>query len=165
MTAINTSAIVDGAARVIATAINGSVFAAGVTDAVTDVQPYIVPVADDWSEVGFPVVTVVMGVWAPALQPGNERLTMTLNCAVWRERVPLGESTSALYADRDAIADAWIAHTKAYLAEAQIQSAILEGGPGIVPRVVPAGQGARILLSLPFTVEVKCNRQVIPQPA
>jgi hypothetical protein len=165
MSSIATKAIVDGAARVIADVIGGQVFAAGVTQSVLDAQPYVVPVADDFTEVGFPIVTVAAGAWTSLAQPGNERIHITLNCAVWRDRVPLAENVNALYDDRDAIADGWVAHTKAYLVEAHLQSALMTDGPGIVPRSLPAGQGARVLLSLPFSVEVICNRPVIYQPA
>ena len=165
MTALNTSAIVDGAARVIAGVIGGHVFAAGVTASVTIAEPEVVPLADDLTEVGFPIVTVALGAWDPLLQPGNERLHLVLQCAVWRPRVPLGQNTTDLYADRDAIADAWIAHSKGYLAEAQIQSAILQGGPGIVPRFIPPEDRSRGYLTLPFTVEVICNRAVTPLAA
>jgi hypothetical protein len=123
----DTSAIVDGCARVIADAVDGTVFAAGVTALVTAAETRVVPIADDWSEVGFPIVTVYLGPWAGTLQPGNERLKLTLNCAIWRERAELGVNTAALYADRDALADAWIARTKAYLAEATLQSADPDG--------------------------------------
>jgi hypothetical protein len=165
MTATNTAAIVDGCARVIAEIIGGHVFAAGVTASVTTAQPEVVPLADDFTEAGMPAVTCAMGQWDPLLRPGNERLHITIVGAVWRPRVPLGANTVALYADRDAIADAWIAHTKAYLVEATLQSAILMGGPGIVSRSVPSGQNERTYLTLPFTVQVVCDRIVIPQPA
>ncbi len=161
----NTAAIVDGCARVIAGVIGGHVFAAGVTASVTTAQPEVVPLADDFSEAGMPAVTCAMGAWAPTLQPGNERLHVTIVASIWRPRVPLGDNTAALYADRDALADGWIAHTKAYLVENTLQSAILMGGPGIVPRSVPSGQSERMFLTLPFTVEVVCNRTVVPQPA
>jgi hypothetical protein len=161
----DTNAIVDGCARVIADAVDGTVFAAGVTAVVTAAETRVVPIADDWSEVGFPIVTVYLGPWAGTLQPGNERLKVTLNCAIWRERAELGVNTAALYADRDALADAWIARTKAYLAEATLQSAVLMGGSGILPVDVPSGQRSRELLSLPFTVDVVCNRTVSAQPA
>ena len=164
-TPLSTAAIVDGCARVIAGIIGGHVFAAGVTQSVTDVAPQVVPVADDFTEGGFPAVTCALGKWESLLQPGNERLHIDIVGAVWRPRVPLGANTAALYADRDAIADAWIAHTKAYLADYHIQSAVLMGGPGIVPRSIPAGDQQRVLLTLPFTVEVKTNRFVIPQPS
>lgn len=159
----NTAAIVDGAARVISDAIDGNIFAAGVTESVTGAAPLVVPIADDFSEMAFPVVTVALGAWTPKLQPGNERLHATLLCAVWRERAELGQNVALLYADRDAIADAWIARTKAYLTEATLQSAIVMGGPGIVPRQLP--NSGRVLLTLPFTVDVVCNRTVLPQPA
>lgn len=166
MTATNTAAIVDGAARVLGDIIAGAqIFAAGVTAPVTSAAPQVVPVADDFTETSMPAITVALGPWAPNLQPGNERLHLTLQCAVWRPRVPLGENVAALYADRDAIADAWIAHTKEYLVEATLQSAILMGGPGVVARDVPAGDSSRTFLTLPFTVDVVCNRAVNPQPA
>jgi len=162
--ATNTAAIVDGCAQVVAAIIGGHVFAAGVTTSVTTAQPEVVPLADDFTEAGMPAVTCAMGAWAPTLQPGNERLHMTIVGAVWRPRSPLAENAVALYADRDAIADAWIAHTKAYVVEASLQSAILMGGPGIVARSIPSGQNERTFLTLPFTVEVVCNRIVVPLP-
>lgn len=161
----NTAGIVDGAARVIAGAIAGHIFAAGVTQAVTDPTPLVVPIADDFTEGGLPAVTCAMGEWSPLLQPGNERLHLTILGAVWRPRLPLGDNVAALYADRDAIADAWIAHTKEYLVEATLQSAILAGGPGIVPRSLGDAASPRQFLTLPFTVNVVCNRTVVPQPA
>lgn len=159
-----TTAIVDGCARVIADAIGGHVFAAGVTVAVTSAAPEVVPLADDFTETGLPAVTCAMGQWDPLLQTTNERLHLTIVAAVWRSRVPLGDNTAALYADRDAIADAFIAHTKAYVTEASLQSAILMGGPGIVPRTLPRGDSSREFLTLPFTVQVVCNRIVVPLP-
>lgn len=160
----STAAIVDGCAQVIADAVHGHVFAAGVTTAVTDQQPMVVPQADDFTEAGLPAVTCALGPWSPALRPGNERLAVTIVGAVWRPRVPLAENMTALYADRDAIADAWIAHTKAYLVEASLQSAILEGGAGIVERVLGDPSAPRLFLTLPFTVNVVCQRTVVPQP-
>jgi hypothetical protein len=165
MTATSTTAIVDGCARVIADIIVGHVFAAGVTASVMAAAPEVVPLADDFTEAGMPAVTCAMGSWKPALQPGNERLHIDILASIWRPRVPLGDNVALLYADRDALADAWIAHTKAYLAEASLQSAILMGGPGIVPRSIPAKSGDRLFLTLPFTIEVVCNRIVIPLPA
>jgi hypothetical protein len=161
----STTAIVDGCARVIAGAIDGHVFAAGVTQSVTDAAPAVVPLADDFSEGGGPFVTCAAGPWEPLLQPGNERLHLTIVAAVWRPRVGLGDNVNLLYADRDAIADAWIAHAKAYLTEVTLQSAILAGGPGIVPRSLGDPQSPRMFLTLPFTVNVVCNRTVVAQPA
>jgi hypothetical protein len=161
----STTAIVDGCARVIADVIGGHVFAAGVTTSVTSVAPEVVPLADDFTEVGLPAVTCAVGPWTPLLQPGNERLHIEILAVIWRPRVPLGDNVAALYADRDAIADAWIAHTKAYITEATLQSAILAGGPGIVPRSLGDPQAPRMFLTLPFSVNVVCNRPVVPQPA
>lgn len=168
---ITTTRIVDAIAQVCAEAIgpDAHVFAAGVTIDVTNAEPMVVPVADDFSEAGMPAVTVALGPWTPLLQPGNERLTMRLLGAVWAPRVPLDVNTQLLYAARDSLADAFIAHTKAFLVEERLQSAILMGGPGIVPRSIPragaaADLGDRLFLTLPFTVEVKSNRTVIPQP-
>lgn len=165
MTATSTTAIVDGCARVIAGAIDGHVFAAGVTQSVLDAAPLVVPVADDFLEGGLPAVTCALSDWTTAQQPGNERLRLTILGVVWRPRLPLGDSVAALYADRDAIADAWLAHSKAYLTEATLQSAMLEGGPGIVPRTLGDVAAPRMFLTLPFTVNVVCNRTVLPQPA
>jgi hypothetical protein len=169
MTTAFASALVDACARVIADAVSGHIFAAGVTESVTDAQPLVVPLADDFTEVGLPMVTCAMGAWSPALQPGNERYgrenPFRVLCAVWRPRVPLGDNVNALYGDRDAIADAFIAHTKAYLAETMLQAAILAGGPGIVPRSLGDPVNPSRFLTLPFTVNVTTNRTVVPQPA
>jgi hypothetical protein len=169
---LTTTRILDSVARVCMTAIDdlAHAFAAGVTDEITELEPDVVALADDFTETGLPMVTLTLGKWAPALQPGNERLTLTVEGNVWRSRVPLGVNTAALYADRDALADAFMEHTKAFAHEPAITSAILQGGPGIVPRAIPRGlsergTGARLFLTLPFTVEVKTNRIVRPQPA
>jgi hypothetical protein len=169
---ITTTKIIDSVAQVCADALgpDAHIFAAGVTTDVTTAEPMVVPVADDFSETGMPAITVALGAWRPLLQPGNERLTLTLIGSVWANRVPLDVNTKLLYDARDALADAFIAHTKAFLHEGRVQSTILMGGPGIVPRAVPRGltaegAGERVFLTLPFTVEVKCNRTVVPQPA
>ena len=161
----DTAGIVDGCARVIAAVIEGKVFAAAVTESVVSAEPEVVPLADDFSAAGLPAVTCAVGSWKSLLQPGNERLHLTINGVVWRPRVPLGVNVNALYGDRDAIAQGWIEHTKAYLTDATLQSAILEGGPGIVPRSLGDPINPRRFLTLPFTVNVVCNRTVVPQPA
>lgn len=163
--AVRTSAIVDGAARVFADAIDGKVAAAAITSSVLSAAPEVVPIADDLLEVGFPVVTVALGPWTSALQPGNERLTATLRGVIWRPEQPPGDNTVALYGDRDAIADAWLAHSKAYLTEASLQSAVLTGGPGITPRHLGDPEAPNKYLTLEVSIEVKCNRSVSPQPA
>lgn len=159
-----TAAIVDGAAKVIRDAIEGYVYAAGTTDSVTGPVPDVVPLDDQFTEQGLPAVTVAWGPWKPRLQPGNERLEVDLLCAVWRPLRPIGEANAALLDDRDAIADAWINHSKAYLTEATLQSAVLIGGPGLVPRETSQGSN-RMFLTLPFQIQVVCNRTVSPQPA
>lgn len=157
--------IVDRTAQVIAGAVDGSkIFAAGVTTDVTDTTPQVVPIADDFSEAGLPAVTVAVRPWAGTIQPGNQRIHQTLACAVWRPRVPLGDNVALLYRDAVAIADAFIAHGKLGITDIDIQ-ATLQGGPGIVPRSVPAGQQERLCLTLPFDVDVIFNRYVSPQPA
>jgi hypothetical protein len=160
-----TTIVQDAIARVIATAIDGHIFAAGVTAAVTGAEPLVVPLADDFSEAGFPFVTVTMSPWTNLAQPGNARKHRDVLCAVWRERVPLGPNVAALYADCDAIGDAFVAHSKAFLAEPTLQSAILIGGPGIVERSVGDPSAPRMLLTLPFTVQVVLNQSVVFQPA
>lgn len=164
------AAIIDAIAGVIANAVEGNIFAAGVTQEVTDPIPLVVPLADDFTEVGMPMVTCALGEWHPILEPGNERYgnsnPLQVLCAVWRPRVPLGQNVALLYADRDAIVDAFIAHTKAGSIVPELQAAIMAGGPGIVPRSVPrVGDSQRSFLTLPFTVNVTINRTVVPQPA
>lgn len=172
LTGRTTAVFVDAVGRILATALGGEshVFAAGVTLDVTTNEPLVVPLADDFTEAGMPAATVAMGEWEPTLQPGNERLTMTIQCAVWRAREDIGETAVALYGDRDAIADAFIAHGKAFLHDETLQSAVLMGGPGIrvrdIPKRSPSGEPIpRLFLTLPFTVEIKANRAVVPQPA
>ena len=165
---VSTATILDSLAQVLAEVVGGYIFSAGTTTDVTTAEPTVVPLADDFSEAGMPAVTVALGPWKPLLQPGNERLHLIAKCAVWRERVPLADNVQALYADRDAIADALIAHGKLFLHEPAVASAVLQGGQGIVARAVPRGLSAaepRIFLTLPFTVEIVCNRAVVPQPA
>jgi len=163
------STIVDAVSRVIADAIDGHIFGAGVTESVMDAQPLVVPLADDFTEGGLPAVTCAMGAWSPIVGAGNERYGASnpfrILCAVWRPRVPLGDNVAALYLDRDRIADAFIAHSKAYLAEATLQAAMLGGGPGIVPRSLGDPTNPRRFLTLPFTVNVSTNRTIVPQPA
>jgi hypothetical protein len=156
--------VIDAIGRVVSDAIDGHVFAAGVTVSVTSAAPEVVPLADDFTEGGFPVVTVAMSPWTNLAQPGNERKHRDVLCTIWRPRVPLGQNVSDLYNDCDAIANAFIAHSKAYLAEATLQSAILTGGPGIVPRNIPLGSD-RWYLTLPFTIQVVLNRAANFQPA
>jgi hypothetical protein len=164
--------VIDGVARTCAEAIgpDAHVFAAGVTDEVTSPEPLVVPLADDFTETGMPAVTVALGPWKPALQPGNERLTLILLGAIWRPRLPLAENTVALYRDRDALVDAFINHGLAFGLEGAVASVVLMGGEGIRPRAIPRGTraddvGMRLFLTLPFTVEVKANRAVTPRPA
>ena len=125
----------------------------------------VVPLADDFSEVGYPFVTVAMAPWTNLAQPGNARKHRDAYCVIWRERVPLGPNVAALYADCDAVGDAFVAHSKAFLAEPTLQSAILIGGPGIVPRELGDPQAPRRFLTLPFTVQVVLNQSVVFQPA
>ena len=164
MSALDVAAIVDGAARVMADAISGHIFAAAVTTSVTSAVPEVVPIADDFTEGGLPAVTVALTTWAPTGQPGNERMRLSLLAVVWRPRVPLSSHTD-LYADLSKILDAFIAHDKLYLTEGHVQSSSVMGGAGIVPRTLPRGDQSRVFLTLPVTIEVVCNRFVIPQPA
>lgn len=171
-TGLTTSTIVDAVARILAEATGGDnhVFAAGVTLDVTTNEPLVVPLADDFSESGMPAATVALGDWSPVLGGGIERLTMTIQCAIWRDRGDLGATAVELYADRDKLADAFGAHAKAYLHEPSTQSVILQGGPGIrqrsLPKVGPNGETRdRLFLTLPFTVEAKLDRRLVPQPA
>ena len=165
MATYSIAAVLDACAKVNAGAIDGHVFAAGVTPDVVTSTPTVVPIADDFTEVGFPIVLCTLGAWHPALLPGLERYgnsdPLQILCSVWRPRFPLAEAVQALLADRDAIVDAWIAHTKAGLVVPELQAAVLAGGPGLVPQKVGDGQ----FLTLPFTVNVTLNRSVSPQPA
>lgn len=172
MSALTTTAIVDGCARVIAGSLgltDAHIFAAGVTTSVIAAAPLVVPFGDDFTEGGLPAVTCAMGAWHPALQPGNERYgrdnPFEILCAIWVPRVPLAENMELLYGYRDAIADAFIAHTKAFLTEPYLQAAILAGGPGIQERDRGDPTAPRMFLTLPFTVNVSINRPVVPQPA
>lgn len=55
------AAVIDACAGVIAGAIDGHVFAAGVTTEVTTSTPMVVPIADDFSETGMPAVLCTLG--------------------------------------------------------------------------------------------------------
>ncbi len=161
-----TKTILDSVGQAIAGVISASyLFASGETAAVTGATPNVVPISDDLSELGTPFVTIALGPWDPILQPGNERLHLEVVCRIWRNRVPIGENTNELLDDRDAIADAFIAHAKLFGHDPNVQSAVLAGGRGIEPIRVPAGDAERLFLTLPFTVDVRANRPVTPQPA
>lgn len=165
MTDIDYPAILDSCARVIAGAVPGStLFAAGVTLTAISAVPELNPLADDFTEAGMPAVTVAIGPWTPLAQSGNVRDHITVHCAIWRPRVPLGDNTNALYADASALEREFAAHTKLYLAP-DVQSGMLMGGPGIVPRALPSGNNERWFLTLPFTVDVVLNRIVVFAPA
>jgi hypothetical protein len=171
-----TNAVLVGAARVCAEAVGASsyIFTAGMSEQMAEelavLEDSIVPLDDEFTEHELPVVTLALGPWSPLLQPGNERLTFNLQGRVWRDRTPLGENTAALYSDRDAIADACIAHSKGYLQIPEIASLVLMGGPGIRAASVPRGEraegaGARLFLTLPFNLQVKGNRAISAKPA
>lgn len=155
--------VLDATARVCADAIGGTVFAAGDTAAITGVQPLVVPVADDWSEVGYPIVTAVLGTWGSKRQSMVERLHIAIECAVWRERSPLGETHAALLGDLNAIRAELLLHDKLHVPHAALQWAMLEGGAAFRPVSVPTGQTARMLLSAPFTVNV-VTEEPAPNP-
>lgn len=167
-----TKRILHAVGRVCAEAIGSESYVFAVTDpAEVDeaINPTVVGLSDDFTETGFPFVTLALGPWT-TLYGGEERLTFNLVGSVWAERVPLGTNTELLYSCRDALADAFVAHTKAFNASEEIQSAVLMGGAGVRARTVPRsvhaeGTGDRVLLTLPFDVQVKANRPISPQPA
>lgn len=168
MSSLVTKTIIDAVGRVIATVIDGHVWACGVTADVTTAEPLVVPLADDFTESGFPGATVALAPWKNLAQPMQERLHLELLCAVWRSRVPLGENVNALYDDFDKLRGAFIAHAKLFVHEPAVQSALLLGGPGIEPRAVPrlaAVESDRLFLTLPFRLEVVTNVVVTYQPA
>jgi hypothetical protein len=126
----------------------------------------LVPVADDFSEAGTPFVTMALGPWSPALFGSSERRTLQVKGAVWRDRTPIGDVVKLLLADLDAIVDLVIEHSKAFLEVDYVQSVKCKGGPGIRARAVPRGTNAdRIFLTVPFDLEIKCERRASPQPA
>lgn len=169
-----TIAIVHAIGRVCAEAIGAGNYVFAVSeleepDPDRESEPMVVDLADDFTEVGFPLVSLTIGAWTTSYG-GEERLTLNLGGSVWAERFPLDVNTRLLYSARDALADAFIAHTKAFSIAPEIQSALLMGGPGIRPRSIPradkaAGSGDRLFLTLPFNVQVKANRPIQPQPA
>jgi hypothetical protein len=166
-TPLTTAGILDSVARVAADAVHGHIFAAGVTSVVTAAQPLVVPIATDFAEAGLPAVTVALGPWTSLDQSGSsERLHFDLLCAVWRELTPLDINLAALYGDRDALADAFIAHAKAYLAEVALQSVLFAEGTGIVARALHGDPySPPTHLTLPFTVRVVTNRVIDRQAA
>lgn len=168
-----TNSILIACARICAEAIDAAsyVFTAGMSEQMAAqasvLEDSIVPLEDDFSEQGMPVITLALGSWIPLLGGGLERVTFNLQGRVWRERAPLGENTAALNSDRDAIADAVIAHSKGFNDVVEVQSVILMGGPGIRAASVPQGAsgGSRTFLTLPFDLQVKAERPINPKPA
>jgi hypothetical protein len=170
----DTAAVIRAVGRVILGAIGVSnsteaeqrVFIAGLEGPDED-HDGLVPIADDFTEVGMPVVTLALGSWTPALYGSSERRTLMLRGAVWRDRVDIADSSRLLLTDLDALVDLFIDHGKAFGAVAAVQSAQLKGGPGIRPRAVPkkTGESSRLFLTLPFDIEVKCHRRAQPRPA
>lgn len=167
-----TTIVMDAVAQVCSLALGGGrVFAAGTTDPVTDADPDVVPLADDFIESvtgDEGVVTVTLGPWRPPMLPGHVRETVTCLGAIWRRRVPLAENMQRLYGDRDRLIRAFVAHARAFEHVGAIQSAVLMGGPGIKARAIPRRGGAEntaLFLTLPFTVEVKLMYTLVAQPA
>ena len=158
---------IDAVGRICAEALGGEdhVFAAGVTQDVLDAEPMVVPLADDFSEAGMPAATLAIGEWKPVLQPGQERFQLELLGAIWVPRVPLGENVAALLSIAVSLTDAFIAHGHAFGHEATVQSVTLMGGPGIRQRSLPKGSGFALFLTLPFTVDLRLLRSVVPKPA
>lgn len=168
----STATVLDAIGRVCAEAIPDAehVFAADVSAEQAGAAPEIVPLADDFTEVGLPAVLVALGQWESAFRTSLERLTLIAECSVWRERFPLGENAALLYQDRDALAEAFIEHAKLYFADPAIQSAVLMGGSRLVTRAIPRGTGdqqtgPRLFLTLPFRIKVVCERVKPAQPA
>ena len=168
-----TRSVLNASGRVCAEAVGAGayVFAASLgEDTSTEEATMVVDPAVDFSEQEFPVVTLTLGPWNQAVQPGIHRIHFTLNGIVWRERAPIDVNTLGLLSDRDALAEAWLAHGKAFGIVPDLEDAVMKSGPGIRPRSVPRadlaqGAGERVLLTLPFAVEIVCNRLVSPQPA
>lgn len=164
MTDVSTKTVIAAVARVCADAVEGHIFSAGV-DVVTASQPLVVPISDDFTQTGLPAVTCALAPWESAPQPGNERRRMQVLGAVWRARVPMDVNVAALYDDLDALVDAFAVHSKAYLHEQNLQSAIFSRGPGIQERSIGDAEAPRMFLTLPFTVEVVVSRPVVRLPA
>jgi hypothetical protein len=161
--------IVDSIGRILADALGGDdkVFAAGQTEEVMDEEPLVEPLTDDFWQANLPCGTVALGKWTIDHQTyGITRVHMTVNCALWRGRVPLNENIVGLYNDLDNVIRSFRRHEKAYLAPG-VQSATLHGGPGVRPRSMPrrGGQTATALfLMLPFTVDVVIHTTFDSQP-
>lgn len=160
-------AVEDGCARTIADVIEGAtVFASGTTASVTDASPLVVPLADDFSEVGGPFVTALIRNVDVISQPGNERLHLFVECGIWRERADLPANRHALWTDYTTVRESFLAHSKAYLAEPRVQSSVVTKVTAPVTRALPAhGTAQRDFLYLAFEVEVKANRHVVFEPA
>ena len=158
-------AIEDGCAHTMADAIpSATVFAAGATESVTDAAPLVVPLADDFSEVGGPFVTALIRQVVIATPPMQERLHITVEVGIWRERVDLPQNRALLWSDFAAAREAFIAHAKGYLAEPHVQSGVGTRATAPVTRALPAHAGTqRDFLYLGFEVEVVTNRVVAYQ--
>jgi hypothetical protein len=166
VSAFNFGAIEDGVARVCADAIGGRVYAAGLTASVIGAAPQVVPLDRNFTELGMPAVTCVIGDGQQLLQPGNVRLHITILGVVWREGVELGDAKNALLGDLAALIDVFAAHTKGYLTDAAIQSAVLTKWSRPTPRALgDAASGERQFLTLPFEIEAVASRQILMHPA
>lgn len=166
-----TTVVMDAVARICSLALGeGLTFAAGMTQDVMDADPMVVPLDDDFLELapGSGICTVTLGPWTPPMQPGMVRETITCMGAIWRRRVPLSDNLQDLYADRDRLIRAFVAHTKGFLHVEAIQSVVLMGGEGIKPRATPrrgGGENTGVFLTLPFRVEVKVHYEIHALPA
>jgi hypothetical protein len=167
MSTFDFGAIEDGVARVCADAIDGTVFAAGLTAAVTDFEPQVVPLERTFLEGGLPAVTCLMGPGTHLAQPGASRLRITIDGVIWRDGVELGTSKNQLLGDLAALIDAFAGHTKAYLVAVGVQSAMFMSWSRPTPRAIAGDEDANPshYLTLPFAVEVVAQREVSFQPA
>lgn len=147
------------------------VYAAGVTEAVTDDEPLVTPLQDEFVESGLPAVVVMLGPHSALQSHGYTRMTYEFRINVWAERQPVG-AQSVLLADAiDELYAGFAEHSKAKLyaeeASFQLQSALITGGAGIEARSFAGAesQPARVYLVAPLTAEVKVDRRITPQPA
>jgi hypothetical protein len=165
MTTFNFGVIEDAVARVCADAIDGHIYAAGIDATVTSAKPLVVPLDRNFIEADLPAVTCVIGDGDVVTQPGVLRPHIIVLGVVWREGTDLGQAKNLLLEDLAKLIDAFAAHTKAYLVEASVQSALFARWTRPMPRSFGDQVNPGTYLTLPFEIDVVAMRAVTLQPA
>lgn len=126
----------------------GAVHAAGTTD--QGVRPLPEELTDLPAVVlGYGGASVIAGTW--------ESQTHTVSGEIWVSRDPLGERYAQLIGFIDALLDAFPSRSKAFNADARVQSVLITSIEPIAAREWPVNQN-RWYLVLPWSMEVKVRQ-------